>query len=80
VTIAKPPREWSYRIIDDMEGVGMKRLHVIVLASCLGLAVFACRQEGPAEKTGKEIDKAAKEMGQAMERAADSVRESTKSK
>jgi hypothetical protein len=58
----------------------MKKLQSIVLAVCLGVAVSACRQEGPAEKTGKEIDKAAKEMGQAAERAADSVRESTKSK
>ena len=58
----------------------MKNLQVIGLAVCLGLAFSACRQEGPAEKTGREIDKAAKEMGQAMERAADSVRESTKTK
>jgi hypothetical protein len=58
----------------------MKKLAMIVLALCLGLTVSACRREGPAEKTGKEIDKAAKKMGQAMERAADSARDSTKSK
>jgi hypothetical protein len=46
----------------------------------LGMALSACEKEGPAEKAGKELDKAAKDVGQAMERAADSVKESTKSK
>lgn len=58
----------------------MGKLNIVVLALVLGLAFSACKQEGPAEKAGKEIDKAAKEMGQAMDRAADAVKEATKSK
>jgi hypothetical protein len=46
----------------------------------LGLTLSACQKEGPAEKTGKEIDKAVKDMGQSMEKAADSVKEATKAK
>ena len=58
----------------------MAKLRVLVAVAFLGLALFACEKEGPAEKTGKEIDKAAKELGQSMEKAADSVKEAAKSK
>jgi hypothetical protein len=58
----------------------MVRTKLLVGALLLGLTVSACEKEGPAEKAGKELDKAAKDVGQAMERAADSVKEATKSK
>jgi hypothetical protein len=39
----------------------------------------ACqKEEGPAEKAGKEVDKAAKEAGAAMEKAADSLKDAVK--
>jgi hypothetical protein len=42
-------------------------------------ALSACRrEEGPAEKAGKEIDKAIQGAGQAIEKAADSVRDAGK--
>lgn len=53
---------------------------MLIAIGLLGLTLSACKKEGPAEKAGKEIDKAAKDVGQAMERAADSVKEATKSK
>ena len=58
----------------------MGKTMLLVGALLLGLMGTACKKEGPAEKAGKELDKAAKDVGQAMERAADSVKEATKSK
>ena len=58
----------------------MSRLNWLVAVTLLGLTLSACQKEGPAEKAGKEIDKAAKDVGQSMEKAADSVKEATKSK
>lgn len=58
----------------------MAKFNLLVAALLLGLTFSACQKEGPAEKTGKEIDKAAKDLGQSMERAADSAKEATKSK
>jgi hypothetical protein len=62
------------------EEVAMPKLIGLVAVMLLGLTLSACQKEGPAEKTGKEIDKAVKDMGQSMEKAADSVKEATKSK
>jgi hypothetical protein len=62
------------------EEVAMPKLNGLVAVMLLGLTFSACQKEGPAEKTGKEIDKAVKDMGQSMEKAADSVKEATKAK
>lgn len=58
----------------------MSKFNMLISAVLLGLTLSACEKEGPAEKTGKEIDKAAKDLGQSMEKAADSVKEATKAK
>ena len=58
----------------------MRQINALIAVLLLGIALSACEKEGPAEKAGKELDKAGKEVGQAMERAADSVKESTKNK
>jgi hypothetical protein len=58
----------------------MRKTNALIAVLLLGITLSACEKEGPAEKAGKELDKAAKDVGQAMERAADSVKESTKSK
>jgi hypothetical protein len=48
-------------------------------AVLLGLTLDACeKKEGPAEKMGKEVDKAAEQAGQAMDKAKDSVTETAK--
>jgi len=58
-----------------------KRINYLLVAVLLGFALSGCeKKEGPAEKAGKELDKAAKDLGQSMEKAADSVKEATKSK
>jgi TRAP-type C4-dicarboxylate transport system substrate-binding protein len=59
----------------------MKKTNCLLAAAILGLTLLACqKEEGPAEKAGKEADKAMKQAGQAMEKAADSVKEATKGK
>jgi hypothetical protein len=58
----------------------MSKLNWLVAMALLGLTLSACQKEGPAEKAGKEVDKAAKDLGQSMEKAADSVKEAAKSK
>lgn len=38
---------------------------------CIGFVVIAlgtCKQEGPAERTGREIDEAAEKLGEAVEK------------
>lgn len=56
----------------------MKKLQILTVALFLGLGFTACEKEGPAEKAGKEIDKAAKDVGQAMDNAADAVKDAAK--
>jgi len=57
----------------------MSKIRALAAVMLLGVALSACqKEEGPAEKAGKEIDKAVKETGQAMEKAVDSFKESTK--
>lgn len=58
----------------------MKKLNLLISVVLLGLTLSACQKEGPGEKAGKEIDKAAKDAGKAMEKAVDSVKDATKSK
>jgi hypothetical protein len=58
----------------------MAKSSMIIAAMVLAVTLSACEKEGPAEKAGKEIDKATKDLGQSMENAADAVKEATKSK
>jgi len=54
---------------------------VIISAALLSLNLIACGKkdgEGPAERTGKQVDKAVEQAGQAMEKAADSVTQTAK--
>jgi hypothetical protein len=54
--------------------IRMKTLKRILIVACM-LAVlavtFGCSEEGPMEKAGKKIDKAAQEAGQQMDKAAE---------
>lgn len=52
----------------------MKLLKKIIAVACLLTflaAAFGCSEEGPMEKAGKKIDKAAQEAGQQMDKAAE---------
>jgi outer membrane PBP1 activator LpoA protein len=58
--------------------MSFRKISLALCAVVLGLALVACEKEGPAEKMGKEVDKAAEKTGQAMEKAADAVKETAK--
>lgn len=59
--------------------MSFKKICLVVNAILLGSVLVACeKKEGPAEKMGKEVDKAAEKAGQAMDKAADSVKETAK--
>jgi outer membrane lipoprotein-sorting protein len=59
----------------------MKMLKKILTVACM-LAVltvaFGCSEEGPMEKAGKKIDKAAQEAGQQMDKAAEDAKDTAK--
>ena len=54
----------------------MKTL-ILVLAL---VALAACRQEGPAEKAGRQIDQAGKDVARSVDKAGDNLRDATKDK
>ena len=57
----------------------MRNTGCFLIAALLIFSLAACKkEEGPAEKAGKEVDKAFKEAGKAVEKTAESVKEATK--
>ena len=58
-----------------------RKSSMLLTAVLLGFSLIACEKkagEGPAERAGKEVDKAIGKAGQAMEKAADSVKDTAK--
>lgn len=51
---------------------------LIVIAALLALA--ACRQEGPAEKAGRQLDQAGEKASKSIEQAGKDVRDAVKGK
>ena len=54
---------------------------LMVTAILLGFSLAGCEKkagEGPAERAGKEVDKAMDKAGQAMEKATEAVKEAAK--
>ncbi len=61
----------------------MKKFHEMigaaVVLSALFVALSGCqKQEGPAERAGKEADKAVEKIGQQIERAGESIQDTAK--
>jgi hypothetical protein len=55
--------------------------YLTVAAALLALSLAACEKkdgEGPAERAGKQVDKAVEQAGQTMDKAAESVKEGAK--
>lgn len=51
----------------------------LVAMGLLALTLSACqKQEGPAEKAGKEIDKAVSQAGQQVQKAGESIKDAAK--
>ena len=56
-----------------------KMVGAAVVVSALLAAVSGCeKQEGPAEKAGKSVDKAMDKVGQQIEKAGESVQDAAK--
>ena len=58
-----------------------KKSCLMVTAILLGFSLAGCEKkagEGPAERAGKEVDKAMDKAGQAMDKATESVKETAK--
>lgn len=59
----------------------LRNLCLTFAAALLALALTACEKkdgEGPAERAGKQVDKAVEQAGQTMDKAAESVKEGAK--
>jgi len=56
-----------------------RSISAVLAASALLVALSGCqKQEGPAEKAGKSVDKAVDKVGQQIEKAGESVQDAAK--
>jgi len=56
-----------------------KIVSTALFVSALLIALSGCqKQEGPAEKAGKEMDKAAEKVGQQIEKAGEAIQDAAK--
>jgi hypothetical protein len=60
-----------------MTKIGRSIIAVLVLG-ILAAGISGCKKEGPMERTGKEIDKAAEKTGEKIEKAGDKIKDSVK--
>ncbi|MCF8152228.1 MAG: hypothetical protein K9K30_12230 [Burkholderiaceae bacterium] len=50
----------------------------VLVAGAMLLALSACEKEGPAERAGKDADKAMAEVGKQIEKAGESIQDAAK--
>jgi len=56
-----------------------KTLSTALIMTALLVALSGCqKQEGPAEKAGRQVDKAAEKVGQKIEKAGDAIQDAAK--
>ena len=56
-----------------------KTLSTALIMTALLAALFGCqKQEGPAEKAGRQVDKAVEKVGQQVEKAGDAIQDAAK--
>lgn len=55
-----------------------RNLIAVLVSSILIAGASGCKKEGPMERTGKEIDKAAEKTGDQLEKTVDKIKESVK--
>jgi hypothetical protein len=61
------------------EVMSMLRKVLLILCSVMIVIAFiGCRKEGPAEKAGKQIDKAVEKTGDKLEEAGNKVKDAIK--
>lgn len=56
-----------------------KTVSATLAMSVLLVALFGCKQEGPAERAGKSVDKATEKVGQQVEKVGSSIQDASKS-
>lgn len=56
----------------------IKSIVAVLVLGCLVAGVSGCKKEGPMERTGKEIDKAAEKTGDKIEQAGDKIKDAVK--
>ncbi len=57
-----------------------KIISTILVAGAMLLALSACEKEGPAERAGKEADKAVESVGKSIEKAGENIQDAAKGK
>ena len=60
-----------------MTRIGRGVIAALVLG-ILAAGLSGCKKEGPMERTGKEIDKAAEKTGDTIEKAGDKIKDAVK--
>ena len=56
-----------------------RSISAFLLVSALHMGLAGCqKQEGPAEKAGKDVDKAVEKAGQQVEKAGDAIQDAAK--
>jgi predicted small secreted protein len=55
-----------------------RSLVAVLVLGALVAGLSGCKKEGPAERAGKEIDKAAEKAGQQIEKAGEKIQDAAK--
>lgn len=55
-----------------------KIVSTVAVAGAVLFALSACEKEGPAERAGKEADKAVESVGKSIEKAGESIQDAAK--
>ncbi|MGE4369370.1 MAG: hypothetical protein AB7E12_06795 [Burkholderiaceae bacterium] len=72
-------RAWEINYLEKLSMKRFKALSTAVVTAVFALALAGCQEkEGPAEKAGKELDKAASQVGQAVENAGEQLQKAVK--
>jgi predicted small lipoprotein YifL len=56
------------------------RILTIVIAAALAASLASCQREGPAEKAGRQVDRAAQKAGDSLRDAGDKIRDAANGK
>jgi predicted small lipoprotein YifL len=61
------------------EGLILRAMKILIVIAAL-LALAACKQEGPAEKAGRQLDQAGEKASKGIEQAGKDIRDATRAK
>lgn len=62
-----------------VERLVLRAMKILIVIAAL-LALAACKQEGPAEKAGRQLDQAGEKASKSIEQAGKDVRDAVKGK